>query len=119
MMIDLPYVFRRGDNLRYRRKVPKPLQPAIGKQEIIFGLGKEDAGFLKRYQAAHKEAEKQLAAATRGAAATKNVETDLEQFRAAEKQLRKWKLDPEWNVEELDPEDDDTFDDRVLIFTEN
>jgi len=103
-MIDLPYVQKRGDNYRYRRKVNPDLREAVGKVEIIFGLGKRDAGFLKRYQAAHKAAERLLVKGALPAPKTVPDEpTAMELMRRADRAVRDLGLDPDWDG----PEDDD------------
>lgn len=89
MMIDLPYVQARKDGFRYRRKVKPELRHVLDKTEIILPLGKQDAGFLKRYAKAHAEAERQLAAAANPTPFQAPVMlTALEQFKWAEQRVR-------------------------------
>lgn len=116
MMIDLPYVQSRKNHFRYRRKVPAELRDALGKTEIIIPLGRTEAEVIKRWPKAHAEAERRLTTATKPRTrGTADDATELELFREADKQVRKWGLARDWNVEELDPEDDDFFDDDELI----
>ncbi|MER9699882.1 tyrosine-type recombinase/integrase [Mesorhizobium sp. M0146] len=115
MMIDLPYVQPRKGRYRYRRKVRPDLRPIVGKTEIIMPLGKTHAEVMRRYDAVHAQAERQLAAAERALTKSPAGITELEVFSEAAKQVRKWGFDPRWNVEDLDPEDDDDFDDAELV----
>ena len=66
MLIDLPLYIHQPSgksHYRYRRKVPLPLRPILGKTEIILALGKTQAEALRRYPKVHAQAEQQLAAA--------------------------------------------------------
>ncbi|WP_095205272.1 hypothetical protein [Mesorhizobium carmichaelinearum] len=115
MMIDLPYGQPRKGRYRYRRKVRPELRAIVGKTEIIMPLGKTHAEVMRRYDAVHAQAERQLAAAERALTKSPADITELEVFSEAAKQVRKWGLDPRWNVEDLDPEDDDFLDDVELV----
>lgn len=111
MMIDLPHVQKRGANYRYRRKVKPELRAAIGKTEIIFGLGKQDADFVKRYQMAHKAAEELFKEAARPSRIEALGEpTAIELGRRADRLVRDFGLDPDW----AGADDPDDFDQEGL-----
>lgn len=110
-MIDLPHVQKRGANYRYRRKVKPELRAAIGKTEIIFGLGKQDADFVKRYQTAHKAAEELFKEAARPTRIKSLDEpTAIELGRRADRLVRDFGLDPDW----AGADDPDDFDKEGL-----
>lgn len=48
---------------RYRRRVPDPLQPILGKREIVSALGDTKRQALRRYPQVHAEAERVLSSA--------------------------------------------------------
>ncbi|MGV8830398.1 MAG: tyrosine-type recombinase/integrase [Devosia sp.] len=59
----IQFIQKRGKAWRYRRRVPTPLQPLIGKTEIICPLGSSEAEALRLYPKVHAHAEWQLAQA--------------------------------------------------------
>ena len=103
MMIEVQYLQKRGKSgWRYRRKVPPALRAFLGKGEIVLPLGKTEAEALGRYKKAHAEVErhfKDAALRLRAPSPTSPGAVDttpLEQYQKAERQIRQWKLDPDW-----------------------
>lgn len=102
MMILVQYLQKRGKaGWRYRRRVPPALKALLGVGEIVVPLGKTEAEAMARYKKVHAEAERQLRNAALGvkapqAASYGTADTPLDQFQRADKQLRQWKLDPDW-----------------------
>ncbi|MFC3323730.1 DUF6538 domain-containing protein [Mesorhizobium cantuariense] len=102
MMILVQYLQKRGKaGWRYRRKVPPALKAFLGRGEIVVPLGKTEAEALARYKKVHAEAEQQLRNAALGvrtpqATSLGTADTPLDQFQRADRQVRQWKLDPDW-----------------------
>lgn len=103
MMILVQYLQMRGKaGWRYRRKVPPALKAFLGRGEIVVPLGKTEAEALARYNKIHAEAEQQLKNAslrlrTPQPSSFGGADTPLDLFQRADKQIRQWKLDPDWN----------------------
>jgi integrase len=113
MMIKLPHVQFRKNHFRYRRKVPPALRAAIGKTEIVIPLGSTEAEVVRRYPKVHAEVEKRL---SRKAPLQAHLPlTEMEAFQSATRDARKAKLNQLWDIETLDPEDDEFFDDQELV----
>jgi integrase len=102
MMILVQYLQKRGKaGWRYRRKVPPALKAFLGRGEIVVPLGKTEAEALARYKKVHAKAEQELKNAALGvrapqAASLGTADTPLDQFQRADRQVRQWKLDPDW-----------------------
>ncbi|MER9073657.1 tyrosine-type recombinase/integrase [Mesorhizobium sp. M0904] len=111
MKIDVKHIQKRGlAGWRYRRKIPKKLQAAAGKLEILVPLGATEHQALKAYPKVHARAEQQLRLWSQPHRVSQggghdNVPspTAFEQFRRSRSQLRALNLDPEWSG----PEDED------------
>ncbi|TIV56114.1 MAG: hypothetical protein E5V86_27010, partial [Mesorhizobium sp.] len=101
MKIDVEFLQKRSDGrYRYRRVVPKELQAAIGKKNILIALGRDEGKALKLYPKANAEAERLLKAAavrmTSPAAVHPSSMTEIEQFQHGQRYIRHMQLDPEW-----------------------
>lgn len=111
MKIDVKHIQKRGlAGWRYRRKIPKKLQAAAGKLEILVPLGATEHQALKAYPKVHARAEQQLRLWSQphrvspgGSHDNVPSPTAFEQFRRSRSQLRALNLDPEWSG----PEDED------------
>jgi hypothetical protein len=98
-MIDLPYVQSRKNGFRYRRRIAKELQEALGKTEIIKPLGKTPADVVKRWPKVHAEAERELADAAKGPVrmAPDEVITERDRYRWTGEHISDLGLNPEWS----------------------
>jgi len=118
MKIDVKYLQKRSKGgWRYRRKVPDALRLALGKREIIFGLGSTETKAIKNYPVAHAKAERVLREAElRLNAPTPQhprTETALGLFETAQKAVRDFGLDAQW--EGVTCEDDPEYIARSVI----
>jgi hypothetical protein len=92
MKIDVQFLQKRSDGrYRYRRLVPKELQPVVGKRNILISLGRDEGKALKLYGKANAQAEKLLSeAAAMLALPQRPIEemTPLEYFRLGQQEIR-------------------------------
>jgi integrase len=89
------------------------LRAAVGKAEIVIPLGSTEADVVKRYPKIHAEVEKRLS--LKVPTQPTRALTEIEAFQGAMRDVRKAGLDQYWDVEALDPEDDEFFDDQELV----
>lgn len=94
MLMTVKFIQKRGGSYRYRRKVPEALRNAIGKGELVFPLGTNEAEALRHYPKVHDHANKILARAK----APQSVPiTPLELHNAAHQYVLEHGLSPEWD----------------------
>ena len=84
MSLKLPYIQPRGKGFRYRRAVPKELREALGKNELVFPLGKNEQEVARNYSKVHEKAEKLL----EGILGTRDPESEFETYKLALKLLK-------------------------------
>ncbi|WP_367714463.1 tyrosine-type recombinase/integrase [Nitratireductor sp. GISD-1A_MAKvit] len=109
----IPYLQKRGNHWRYRRKVPTALRPIIGKGEIVIPLGTTESSALQRYGRAHAQAEKLLTQAAKPIPAPLSP-TALDLFRAAHKEVEAMGFNPSWGGT-LEPDDGESIARDVII----
>jgi hypothetical protein len=98
MGLVLKYVQDRGGHWRYRRRVPEELRGVLDKREIVLPLGSSKAEALRRYPAAHADAESRLDAARQMAAGgegpkAKPKETPLEAYHRTSRRVQELGFD--------------------------
>jgi hypothetical protein len=119
MLIDVQYLQKRGKaGWRYRRKVPANLRQTTGRREILIPLARTEPEALKAYPRVHAEVEKRLTSAEApigGCRQGPRRHHRTGSVPGRRKAASEVGAGPQWNVEDLDPEDDDFFDDDELL----
>jgi integrase len=85
MSLKLPYIQPRGKRFRYRRAVPRELRDALGQNEIVLPLGRNEQEVARNYSKVHEKAEKLLETVQGG---NRDPESEFEAYKLLLERLR-------------------------------